>query len=184
MRKWQVHIVLFLLSGLALVLVPFPQAAKDILYKTYNVVLFIYIVCTFAAPVVKSFFVQRKERIEKEIAEAQQMKERAEELLKSYQEKIASLEQEKAEILEKCQREGKREKEQIIKEGEEEAQRIVNQAKGIILQEVKRVRSDLREELVYTSVHMAEELIRKHYNQDDQKKAIEKTLITIRDVRL
>jgi F-type H+-transporting ATPase subunit b len=134
--------------------------------------------------VVKSFFIQRKERIEKEIAEAHQLKERAEELLKSYQEKIDSLEQEKAEILERLQQEGNREKEQIIKEAEEEAQRIVDQAKGIILQESKRMRRDLREEAVYTSVRMAEELIREHYNQDDQKKAIEETLIKIRDVRL
>ncbi|MCK5012033.1 MAG: hypothetical protein KAS98_16175, partial [Deltaproteobacteria bacterium] len=83
MKKWQVHIVLFLVAGLVLVLVPLPHAVKDMLYKTYNLVLFLYIVCTFAAPVVKSFFIQRKERIEKEIAEAHQLKERAEELLKS-----------------------------------------------------------------------------------------------------
>ncbi|MBW1823466.1 MAG: F0F1 ATP synthase subunit B [Deltaproteobacteria bacterium] len=184
MKKWQVHIVLFLVAGLVLVLVPLPHAVKDMLYKTYNLVLFLYIVCTFAAPVVKSFFIQRKERIEKEIAEAHQLKERAEELLKEYQEKIDSLEQEKAEILERLQQEGNREKEQIIKEAEEEAQRIVDQAKGIILQEGKRMRRDLREEAVYTSVRMAEELIREHYNQDDQKKAIEETLIKIRDVRL
>lgn len=184
MKKWHIHIALFLVAGVALLLVPLPKALKDMLYKTYNVVLFLYIVCSFAAPAAKNFFIQRKERIEKEIAEAHQMKERAEELLKSYQEKIDSLEQEKAAILEKFQQEGNREKEQIIKEAEEEAQRVINQAKDIILQEVKRARRNLREEVVYTSVRMAEELIREQYNQEDQKKAIEATLIKIRDVRL
>ncbi len=184
MKKWHIHIALFVIVGVALLLVPLPKALKDMLYKTYNVVLFLYIVCSFAAPVVKNFFIQRKERIEKEIAEAHQMKERAEALLKSYQEKIDSLEQGKAAILEKFQQEGNREKEQIIKEAEEEAQRVINQAKDIILQEVKRARRNLREEAVYTSVRMAEELIREQYNQEDQKKAIEATLIKIKDVRL
>jgi len=184
MKKRQVHITLFLLAALALVLVPFPPAVKAMLYKTYNVVLFLYLLCIFATPAVKNFFIQRKERIEKEIAEAHQMKERAEALLKSYQEKIDSLEQEKAAVLEKFQREGNREKEQIIKEAEEEAQRVITQAKNIVLQESKRARRDLREAAVYTSVSMAEELIREHYNQEDQKRAIEETLIKLRDVGL
>jgi F-type H+-transporting ATPase subunit b len=184
MKKWHIYIALFVFAGVALLVVPLPKVVKDMLYKTYNVVLFLYIVCSLAAPMVKDFFIQRKERIEKEIAEALKMKERAEELLKSYQEKIDSLEQEKAAILEKFQQEGSREKEQIIKEAEEEAQRVINQAKNIILQEGKRARRKLREEAVYTSVRMAEELIREQYNQEDQKKAIEATLIKIKDVRL
>lgn len=184
MKKWHIYIALFVFAGVALLVVPLPKVVKDMLYKTYNVVLFLYIVCSLAAPMVKDFFIQRKERIEKEIAEALKMKERAEELLKSYQEKIGSLEQEKAAILEKFQQEGNREKEQIIKEAEEEAQRVINQAKDIILQEGKRARRKLREEAVYTSVRMAEELIREQYNQEDQKKAIEATLIKIKDVRL
>jgi len=184
MKKWHVHGVLFLLTGVVLLLLPFPNTVKDILYKTYNLILFLYIVCGLAAPKVRTFFIERKERIGKEIAEANREKERAEKLLESYQEKIDSLERERVEILERCRNEGKREKEQIIREAEEEAQRIMDQARRLVFQEIKKLREELKEETIYASIRMAEELIRENYSQEDQKRAIEATLNRLKDVSL
>lgn len=184
MKKWHVHVVLFLVTGVVLLLAPFPKPVKDILYKTYNLIIFLYIMCIFTAPAVKSFFIQRKERIEREIAEASQEKEKAEKLLKDYQERVDSLEREGAEILERFRNEGSREKERIIQEAEEEAQRIIDRARVIILQEVKRSREGIKEETIQTSLRLAEELIRENYNQEDQKMAIEATLLKLKGVRL
>jgi F0F1-type ATP synthase membrane subunit b/b' len=54
----------------------------------------------------------------------------------------------------------------------------------IILQEVKRSRQRIKEETIQTSMRMAEELIRENYNQEDQKRAIEATLLKLKGVRL
>jgi F-type H+-transporting ATPase subunit b len=183
MQRRYIYIALFLVTGLILPFVQFPKPIKDILYKAYNLLLFVYIIYILVAPKMKAFFIQRKEHIEKEIAEAHHEKDKAEKILMMQQEQVESLEDKKGEILEKFRSEGNREKERIIQEAQEEAQSIINQARTTIQQEVRTYREELKREAVTHSLQAAAELIGKNYNQEDQKKTIDEILTKVKDIR-
>ena len=184
MKKWYAPIAVFLVTGLMLLLLPLPGEIKALLYKTYNLVLFLYIIYNATAPAVRTFFIQRKQQIEQHILEARSVKEQAEKLLESYQEKIKTLEQEKGKILARYQQEGNREREIIIEEDHREATRIIQQAQDLVNNEARKVQHALREEIITASLRLSEELLKQHYNQEDQHRAIEEALVRVRDLRL
>ncbi len=53
MTKRRVHAAAFLLVGIGLIFTPLPPSVKDLLYRTYNLVLFVYIVWAVAGPRVR-----------------------------------------------------------------------------------------------------------------------------------
>ena len=183
MRRRYIYIALFLAAGLILPFVHIPEPIKDILYKAYNLLLFCYIMYLLLAPKMKAFFIQRKDHIEKEIAEAHEKKERAEKLLMLNQEQVDTLKDQQEEILEKFRSEGHREKERIIQEAHEEAQRIINHARETILQEVKTCRLELKKETINNSLKAAAECIAKNYSQEDQKKTLDEILAKVKESR-
>lgn len=176
-------VIVFVLAGLAVLLVPLPPVVKGLLYKTYNLVLFCYIIYRAAAPAVKTFFVERKKRVERYIAEAQAAKEQAEKLLHSYEQKVKMLEQEKDMILARYKEEGSRERAIIIEEAHREAEKIIQQAQDMMRNEARRAQLVLREEIISESLRLSETLLRQQYNKDDQKRAIDEALVRVKDLR-
>jgi F-type H+-transporting ATPase subunit b len=179
----RIHAAIFLLVGIGLIFAPLPSPVKDLLYRTYNLVLFAYIVWALAGPRAREFFATRRARIEAEIREAREIKERAQQLLETYRDKVASLEREKEEILERYQKEGEAERTRIVREAEVEARRIVERAREIIGRETRRAREGLKEEAARASVVLARELISAHLTKEDQKRALEETVERIKDLR-
>lgn len=184
MKGRYVPVAIFVTAGLAVLFVPLPAALKGLLYKTYNLVLFCYILYVVAAPAVRDLFVERKKQIQKHIVEARAAKEQAEALLRSYEEKVRDLEQEKARILARYKEEGALQRQIIIEEAQREAKRIIQQAKDMMHNESKRAQLALREEIIAASLRLSEELLTQQYNKDDQKRAIEETLVRVKDLQL
>jgi F-type H+-transporting ATPase subunit b len=184
MKGTYIPVVIFSAAGLALILLPLPAGVKGLLYKTFNLVLFCYIVYRVAAPAVRNMFVERKKQIQKHIVEARAAKEQAEELLHTYQEKVKGFEQEKARILSRYKEEGALQRQIVIEEAQQEAKRIIQQTKDMMHNESKRAQLALREEVIAASLRLSEELLRQQYNKDDQKRAIEETLVRVKDLQL
>ncbi len=184
MKGRYVPVAIFVIAGLAVLFVPLPAAVKSLLYKTYNLVLFCYILYVVAAPAVRDLFVERKKQIQRHIVEARAAKEQAEELLRSYEEKVRDLEQEKARILARYKEEGALQRQIIIEEAQQEAKRIIQQARDIMLNESKRAQLAFREEIIAASLRLSQELLTQQYNKDDQKRAIEETLVRVKDLQL
>lgn len=184
MKRRYIPVAIFVLAGLALLLLPLPAAVKSLLYKTYNLVLFCYILYVVAAPAVRDLFVERKKQIQRHIVEARAAKEQAEELLRSYEEKIRDLEQEKTRILARYQEEGALQRQIVIEEAQQEARRIIQQARDVMLNESKRTQLALREEIIAASLRLSEELLSQQYKKDDQKRAIGETLLRVKDLQL
>jgi len=65
MKGRYIPVAIFVLAGLALLFLPLPAVVKSLLYKTYNLVLFCYILYLVAAPAVRDLFVERKKQIER-----------------------------------------------------------------------------------------------------------------------
>jgi F-type H+-transporting ATPase subunit b len=184
MKSKYLPVALFVIAGLAVLLVPLPAAVKDLLYKTYNLVVFCYIIYKLAAPAVRDMFVERKKQIERHIVEARAAKEQAETMLRMYEEKVKQLDQEKAGILARYKEEGALQRQILIEEAQQEARRIIQQARDLISNESKRAQLALREECIAASLQLSEELIKQQYNKEDQKRAIGETLVRVKDLQL
>lgn len=183
MKSKYLTVALFVIAGLAVLLVPLPAPVKELLYKTYNLVVFCYIIYKLAAPAIRDMFVERKKNIERHIIEARAAREQAEALLRSYQDKLTQFEQEKAGMIARAQEEAALERKLLIEDARREAQRIIQQAQDVISNESKRAQLALREEVIAASLRLSEDLLRQQYSHDDQQRAIDEVLMRVGELR-
>jgi F-type H+-transporting ATPase subunit b len=160
MNSKYLPVALFVIAGLAVLLVPLPTAVKDLLYKTYNLVVFCYIIYKLAAPAVRDMFVERKKSIERHIVEAREAREQVETMLRTYQDKLQQFEKEKAGMIARAQEEATLERKLLIEDARREAQRIIQQAKDVISNESRRAQLALREEVIAASLRLSEDLLK------------------------
>lgn len=183
MKSRYIPVAIFVIAGLAVIFLPVSATLKGLLYKTYNLVLFCYVVYLVAAPAVRDLFVARKQQIERHIVEARAAKEQAEELLRVYEAKIKQFKQEKEQILARYKEEAALERQLVIEEAHREAQRIIQQAKDVISNETRRAQHALREEVIDASLRLSEDLLKQQYNHDDQKRAVGEVLARVGELR-
>jgi len=115
----------------------------------------------------------RRDAISREIDEAQAMKHEAEARAKTYQAKLATLEQEVRDTRDSLVRAGEAERERIVKEADAKAERMRKDAEFMVEQEMKQIRLDLWREAVDTAVAAAETLLKDRVNDDDQRRIAE-----------
>ena len=115
----------------------------------------------------------RRDTISKEIEEAQRMKHEAEERAKTYQSKLATLEDELKATRESLMRAGEAESERIVREAETKADRMRKDAEFLVEQELKQIRGELWRDTVEAAVAAAEELLKKRVTPADQERLAE-----------
>jgi F-type H+-transporting ATPase subunit b len=115
----------------------------------------------------------RRDRIAKDIEEAQRMRREAEKRAKTYQAKLDKLEDELKVARDALVRAGEAEKERIVTEAQAKAQRMRKDAEFVVEQELKQIRVDLQRETVEAAIATAEELLKKRVTQADQERLAE-----------
>lgn len=101
--------------------------------------------------------------------EAERLKEENEALLKQTQSEIS-------ELMENAKGQAKREQESIINDAQTRASQMIQEAKGDIEREKEQAIRDINDQVAELSVLIAEKMIVKEINQDDQKNLVKKYL--------
>jgi F-type H+-transporting ATPase subunit b len=149
----------------------------SLLFYTVNFAIFAYfIVGRGILPSVRRWAFARRDRVITEIAAAQQARDEAERLRAEWAQRVASLEQEIAEIRRLAAADAERERERIIRAAQETAAAIAADARRATAQEVARAQSELRSELARQAVAVAERLIRERTTADDQRRFVHEFL--------
>jgi F-type H+-transporting ATPase subunit b len=115
----------------------------------------------------------RRDRIAKEIEEAQKMRREAEARAKLYQGKLEKLEDEVRIAREGLVRAGEAERDRIVLDAEAKGERMRKDAQFLVEQELKQIRIDLQRETVETAIAAAEELLKKRVTMADQERLAE-----------
>lgn len=115
----------------------------------------------------------RRDRIAKDIEEAQKMRHEAEERAKLYQGKLEALESEVRIAREALVRAGEAERDRIVLEAEAKGERMKKDAQFLVEQELKQIRIDLQRETVEAAIAAAEELLKKRVTMADQERLAE-----------
>jgi len=115
----------------------------------------------------------RRDRIAKDIEEAQKMRREAEARAKLYQGKLAKLEDEVRLAREGLVKAGEAERDRIVLDAEAKGERMRKDAQFLVEQELKQIRIDLQRETVETAIAAAEELLKKRVTMADQERLAE-----------
>jgi len=160
-----------------------PAKLKDLLWRALNfAVLLIVLIKVLAKPVANGLRA-RQQSIKEQFTDLEERKAEADMAYQTYEEKLASIDQEVSDIIQAAIAQGEAEKARIIEEANRGAEDIKRQAEMAIQYELAAAKLRLREEVAGQAVVMAEELIRKNLQEDDQVKIIENYLAKVGTVQ-
>jgi len=156
-----------------------PWTTSMLLWRVVNTVALLALLVYFLKKPLVNFFKERKAKIENDLAEAVEQRQRAEELIREYQSKLAGMEQELQKMRGELQKAAEGESLKVISNAEKMASAIIESAKIAAEQEVRKAKIALKDEAVTLAVEMAESLIREKISDDDRKKIVEDYLVKV-----
>jgi len=112
----------------------------------------------------------RHEQLKGEISEAARLRDEATIKFQAHERRVAELEKEIAALRASLRQDAEREQARLIEGAQERAKRIQEEMRLQLSQQVKEAESILRAEVASASVKLAEELVRKSVNTDDQRR--------------
>jgi F-type H+-transporting ATPase subunit b len=155
----------------------------DLLWRTLNfAVLLIVLIKVLSKPIANGLRT-RQQSIREEFTDLEERKAEADKAYHTYEEKLASIDQEVSDIIQAAIAQGEAEKERIINEANRAAEDIKRQAEMAIQHELAEAKLKLRADVANQAVVMAEELIRKNLHEADQVKLIEDYLAKVGTVQ-
>jgi F-type H+-transporting ATPase subunit b len=155
----------------------------DLLWRTLNfAVLLIVLIKVLSKPIANGLRT-RQQSIREEFTDLEERKVEADKAYQTYEEKLASIDQEVSDIIQAAIAQGEAEKARIIDEANRAAEDIKRQAEMAIQHELAEAKLQLREDVANQAVVMAEELIRKNLQEADQVKLIEDYLAKVGTVQ-
>lgn len=144
----------------------------DLVWRTLNfAVLFIVLFIVLKKPLSQALG-GRRENIANTLADLEQKKSEAEAKFKELEIKLGDLKTERDQILAEYIKSGEAEREKIISGAQEMAERIRQQADIAIQQEIKKAKDELTREIAELSASMAEDLVKKSINEEDQQRLV------------
>lgn len=152
----------------------------------WQILAFIFIVIFLVRALKKplgSFLVKRRNEIRSSLEQASSKEGEANRLLGDWEKKIIFMNQEISALHQSIRREGEEERQKIVERAHEENERIRKQAQVIAEQEVKKARASLKKEMVDLSVELAEKLLKKTIQPQDQERLIREYMGKMRELR-
>jgi F-type H+-transporting ATPase subunit b len=111
--------------------------------------------------------------IQEQLESLEAQRAEAEKKLAQYNEKLSQIESEAAKIVDAYIKQGNEAKVKILKEAEQTAEKLRAQARRNIEHEFDKARQKLQQEVVESSLQMAEESLKKEITTQDQDKLID-----------
>lgn len=147
------------------------------------IVLFLIMRKLLFAPVM-SFIESRKKFIQSEIENADNLKHEAAVLKDEYDNRLAGIEDEKRKIIEEARKMSSYMHEKSRKEAEGEKERILRSAETEREHLYEKAKEDLKRETALISIGIAEEILKKKIDKNDNERILEGILDELSDVKV
>ena len=145
----------------------------DILISLINIAVLFVLLRLILWKYIDRFLQARSERISSELENIEKMRLDAEDLRKSYEEKLEDIELQGHEIVRESQIRAAEEGDEILREARENAQDILNEARERIAEEKERAIISARYEVAQLATDMAARILRREVSPDDAKVAVD-----------
>ena len=150
-------------------------------FACVNFGLFIYFIFVRGIlPSLRSYALQRRDRVVQEIAAATSARAEAEQLRREWQQRIENLEREIAHIRDSALADAQRDREKILADARAAAEAIEGDARRAAAQEIRRAETQLRDDVGHEAVAIAERLLRERISKDDQHRFVDEFLRQVR----
>jgi F-type H+-transporting ATPase subunit b len=146
---------------------------KDFLYRCFNFAVTFGLLAYFVTKPIRKGLAGRKEGIEKALGEAKAAQDRAEAKFAEYDDKLTKASAEIDDIYAAIKREGEMERERILANAREMAHKIEDEAKKSAALEIAKARVELQREASDMALKLAEELLKKNFNSNDQNRLVD-----------
>ncbi len=123
---------------------------------------------------VTKFMDDRAERISRQMAEAQTMKRRAEEMKDQYEALLANAENESEWVVRDAEDRGKERYDAMLAEANKEADLLRKRERERLMQEARKARDDFAAETAKIAIFAASEILERSLDTDDQLRMAEK----------
>lgn len=143
-----------------------------LLFSSINLLIFAFILGRYAIPGVRLWVRTRRNNIVTDLEEAAAALGDARRLKAEWEEKVAQLDDTIRRMHEQARLDAERERERIIGSAREVAASILRDAERTIAAELRRMRAELRAELVREAVALAEGELRKSWTVADQRRFV------------
>jgi F-type H+-transporting ATPase subunit b len=138
-----------------------------------------FVLRRFAFGPIQQLIDARREKIEQAIAEADNARQQAREMLEEHKKLIGQAKSEAEEILSEARRVGDAQRERVREETEEDRQRRLEETRRQIEQATHQALGQIRDEVGKLSLLAAEKITRKSLTGDDQQRLIDEALAEI-----
>ncbi len=145
-----------------------PEESNEIVWKIANFVILFGLIGYFIRKPASDFFTARTAAIQKDMAEAREARQKAEQKLAEMEQKLARLGEEIAALRAQAAREDSVQQERLRQEAEAEAAKILAGAEAEISTMARSARLDLKAFAAKLAVDLAEERIRGRMNPEVQ----------------
>lgn len=143
-----------------------------IVWTIINVTIMFYILSRFLFKPVKEFMDKRTEAIQKDINDAEALKQDAASLKTQYEEKMHSINEEKTQILLDAKKRGDKIYDERIEEATLDSDRVKERGRREIVQERAQMVDDLRSNLVNVALDAASKVISEELSEEKHKKLV------------
>ena len=144
--------------------------------QLFNFLLLLVVLYKFAYTPLLGALESRSSAIKQQLAEAQGARESAQRQLTEFEAKLTASQAEAQAVRDRALREAAELRERLTAEARQEAGRLVERARAEIEQDVRRARAELRREVAGLAVTIAERLIQKNVQPEDQERLVQDAL--------
>lgn len=148
-------------------------------WKFINLAIFVTVMVFLLKKPLSQAFKTKREAIRAELIKAEEEKQAALAKLTTVEAKLARVESESDEILEKARREATEEKARILREAEDEANRLRAQATSEIERRAQQARLELRRFSAEESIRLAEEKIKQNIDATKDAQLVKASIQSI-----
>ena len=159
------------------------QLMWDLGMQLFNTLIIVGILYIFIHKPVTAMLDKRKQGIAQNIDDAKAAKADAIELKADYEERIAKIDEEAAQILKEARAKALVREEQIIAEAKKEAQNIKEKAAKDILLEQERVKDEMKTQMIDVSTLMASKFVALSLDEAKQNEIIDEIINGMGDVQ-
>lgn len=146
-----------------------------------NLFLQLIVVKIFFLDKIKAILDQRREAADKEITDAKAARAEAMEIKETYEQNMREAKAQANEILVHAQKTATVRSEEIINDAQAQAARIKEKAAADIAQEKKKAINDAKDEISGISMVIAEKVVGRQLNEDDQQKLVSQFIDNLGD---
>lgn len=176
-----------LVAGLAsLAVAPHAAAAADPfatwlglpawVWMLANLIIFFGVLVRYLGPPIARFLEERGRQIHEELEEARERRSEASDLQSTLGAKIEELERQIDDLLERAEREGRREHEDILAQAEREKERLLAQAESEIDHRVQQARQELKDYTTELAAKLAREQLERELGSEERRDLFRRNL--------